>query len=85
MGHRGKIIEEFRDRMATLQVIDKSAEGYARADEDRNAAKNLGIRMDDRRRLAHAFIVRGEGLLKPEFASNGWCGSWLPKPQFRGV
>lgn len=40
-----KIGQEFSKRTATFKVVEKRAHGYACADEDRGATKNLGIRV----------------------------------------
>jgi hypothetical protein len=41
--HRGKVLKEDPQRVARLQVLEKDAHGYSRADEDRRSTEDLGV------------------------------------------
>src|SRR2546423_3119265 len=43
--HAGKPFQEFIDRFASFQMIEKTLDRHACANEDRFAPKNLGVRM----------------------------------------
>src|SRR5258708_10866958 len=51
--HAGEDVEEDLEAVAALDVVQQRANGYARADEDRIAAVNIRIGMDDRLDVWH--------------------------------
>lgn len=46
-GDAGETVEEFLNRIATLEVIDQILDGHARARKTGRTAHNLGIDFDD--------------------------------------
>jgi hypothetical protein len=45
------VVEKLFDRIAALEKIEKRLHRHARADKDRSSAQNIGVRMDDLRRV----------------------------------
>jgi hypothetical protein len=46
LGHTGKICQELVERITRRQVVQQSANGDARADEDRSAPEDVGVAVE---------------------------------------
>src|SRR3954466_12499474 len=49
--HAGIVVEKLLDRIAAFEEIEQRLYRNARADKDGGSAQNLGVRMDDPRRV----------------------------------
>jgi hypothetical protein len=56
-GHRRKLIQKLRQRLARFDVLKQNPHRHARARKHRRAAQNVGIDSDESR-IRHALTMR---------------------------
>lgn len=55
--HRGEIVEEVRQGMATFDVVDQSLDRHTRSDEDGCPSEDLGIALNDLLDVLHVEMI----------------------------